>query len=264
MFRCLFSAILIFSFPLVSYSQPTEEKDSGWRIAPQEINIEAGTDRRLQLLDDLAQELHGAEWSVNEPDLAEIREEDGRVVAHAKAAGTVRVCATRGQEKRYRDIRIFDPNQPLPPGTTRFGVQPIGRQVGDIAAVPTPDGPNMFSLEQTSSGSTYLRAVAEDGIQIWAWLMPEKTRDVELVCGDWLGGALISANRGDSYTLYTVAGDGKLRWQHTLPGIRKAHAYNLEHLVHVLSQSQDGKVTKLTGFDGTTGAQVRAHHSAVF
>jgi hypothetical protein len=40
--------------------------------------------------------------------------------------------------------------------------------------------------------------------------MPEKTHDVDLVCGDWLGGALVSANRSDSYTLYTVGNDGKL------------------------------------------------------
>jgi outer membrane protein assembly factor BamB len=113
----------------------------------------------------------------------------------------------------------------------------------------------VFSLEQTASGSTYLRAVRNDGIQVWTWLMPENTHDVELVCGDWLGGALISANHGNSYTLYTVGGDGKLRWQHTLDGVRKGHAYNLKHLVHVLSQCREGLVTKVTGIDEVTGAQ---------
>ena len=83
--------------------------------------------------------------------------------------------------------------------------------------------------------------------------MPEKTHDVELVSGDWLGGALISANRGDSYTLYAVGKDGKLRWQHTLAGVRKGLAFNLEHTVNVLSQSADGLVTKVTGLDEVTG-----------
>jgi hypothetical protein len=46
-----------------------------------------------------------------------------------------------------------------------------------------------------------------------------------------------------------------LRWQYTLPGIRKGHAYNLEHLVHVLSQSPDGTVTTITGLDEVTGAR---------
>ncbi|HLM98705.1 MAG TPA: hypothetical protein VK335_05460 [Bryobacteraceae bacterium] len=92
-------------------------------------------------------------------------------------------------------------------------------------------------------------------MQAWSWQVPEKTRNVELVCGDWLGGALISANRGDSYTLYTVGNDGKLRWQHTLAGNRKAHAYNLQHLVHVLTQSPDGLVTTVTGLEEVTGEQ---------
>jgi outer membrane protein assembly factor BamB len=55
--------------------------------------------------------------------------------------------------------------------------------------------------------------------------------------------------------LYTVGGDGKLRWKQTLPGIRKGHAYNLEHLVHVLSQSADGAVTTVAGFDELTGVK---------
>ena len=38
----------------------------------------------------------------------------------------------------------------------------------------------------------------EDGIQSWAWLLPEDTRDVDLVCGDFFGGALISATRAES------------------------------------------------------------------
>lgn len=41
-------------------------------------NIQIGEDRPLQLLDDSAQELHGAIWSVDNPENAEIREEDGR------------------------------------------------------------------------------------------------------------------------------------------------------------------------------------------
>ncbi|MGB8522918.1 MAG: hypothetical protein WCD43_08130 [Candidatus Acidiferrales bacterium] len=50
-------------------------------------------------------------------------------------------------------------------------------------------------------GSTYLRD--------WAWLMPEKTYDVELVCGDWLGGAEISGNRKDTSADLAVFDEGQ-------------------------------------------------------
>ncbi|HLX84788.1 MAG TPA: hypothetical protein VKR59_12875 [Terriglobales bacterium] len=194
-------------------------------------------------------------WSLDDPEKAELHEENGRVVLRAKTPGVVRVTAALGGEMRFREITIWPADEPLPPGTSKWGTEPIGREVKDLPAVPSQDAPTIYSLEQTPTGNTYLRAFEDDGIQVWSWRMPEQTRDVELVCGDWLAGALISANRADSYTLYTVAKDGKLRWQYTLPGIRKGVAYTLNHLIHVISQSKDGTHTTITGLDEVTGAR---------
>ena len=249
-------ATLALSFLALSSMPLTAQEDTGWRISPERINMAVGADRPLQLLDDAAQELSGAVWSVDKPDLAEIRQEDGRAVLHAKADGIVRVTATLGSDARVSDITIWPGEAAMPLGTTRWGTHSLGRDIRDLAAVPTGDGPNHFSLEQTAGGRTYLRGITDEGIQVWGWLLPEKTQDVELVCGDWLGGALISANHAGSFTLYTVDKDGKLRWQRTLDGLRKGHAYNLEHLVHILSQSRDGSVTKLTGLNEVSGEQM--------
>ena len=252
--RYVRKVVLISSFIAILFSQVTGGEESGWRISPERINIQVGDDRPLQLLDDLAQELHGAEWSVSDPSLAEVREENGRLVVHAKATGTVRVGAAMGLEKRSRDIKIWAAAGPIPEGTTTWGTHSIGRDVGDLPAVPTADGPGLYSLEQTASGSTYLRAFTNDGVQVWSWLMPEQNHDVDLVCGDWMGGALISANHKNSYTLYTVGKDGQLRWKRTLAGTRKGIAYNLEHLIHVLSRSTDHTLSEITGLDQETGA----------
>ena len=229
------------------------QEESGWRISPEKINIQMEGDRPLQLLDDSAQELHGATWAVDNPALAEIRDDDGFVVLRPKAIGTVVVTATLGDETRTREIHIWSALRPLPPGTTKWGLHPIGREIGDLPAVPTSDGPDTYSLEQTPKGDTYLRADRNDGIQVWTWKMPEQTQDVELVCGDWTGGALISADHANAFTLYTVGKDGKLRWQYTIEGVRKSHAYNLQHLVHIVSQSVDGTVTTLTALDEMSG-----------
>lgn len=48
--------------------------------------------------------------------------------------------------------------------------------------------------------------------------------------------------------------NGQLRWKHTFSGIRKGHAYNLQHLVHIVAQSANGTVTTLTGLDEESGA----------
>ena len=235
-------------FPL----RVSAQDNSSWRISPEKINIQVGQDRSLQLLDDLAQELHDAVWSIDDSTVAEIREEDGRAVVHAKAIGTVRVSATLRQQTRSTEIKIWPEAQPLPAGTTNWAVNPIGREIGDLPAVPNGDGPHLYSLEQTANGSTYLRAGDEDGIQMWTWLMPEKTLDVELVCGDWLGGALVSANRADSFTVYAVGKDGNVRWQETIPGLRKGHTLQ-SGLVYLLSQSADGTASQVTVLDELSG-----------
>jgi len=101
-----------------------------------------GDDRRIQLLDDLAQELHDATWAVDYPSFAEIHEEEGHVVLHALAEGTVRVSATIGQQTRYREIKIWPQFEALPVGTTKWGVHPIGREIRDLPAFPTGSGPH--------------------------------------------------------------------------------------------------------------------------
>jgi hypothetical protein len=247
---------LVFVSGLVALLAPCSrgQEQTEWQIAPEKINIHAGSPRILQILDNRAQELHGALWSVDKPELAEIREEDGRAAVDAKAAGMIRVSASLGSETRTAEIRIWPADQPLPQGTTMWAMHPIGREIGDIPAVPGPGSVTMFSLEQTAEGSTYLRGAREDGIQEWAWLMPEKTRNAELICGDWLGGALVGANRADSFTLYVVSNEGKLRWRRSFTGKRTAHAYNLDHLLHIVTESGDGTAA-VTGVDGRTGEQ---------
>jgi hypothetical protein len=250
--------VTLFPFRLIA------QDGSNWRISPEKINIQVGQDRRLQLLDDSAQELHETVWSIDDFTLAEVREADGRAVLHAKGIGIVRVSATVGDQTKSSEIRIWPEAEPLPPGTTNWAVHPIGREIGDLPAVPTGDGPHMYSLEQTANGSSYLRADADDGIQVWAWLMPEKTADVELVCGDWLGGALVSANRADSFTIYAVAKDGQVRWQETIPGLRKGHTLQ-SRLVYLLSQSADGtasRVQPLMNSPETTNSISSLHHPA--
>jgi hypothetical protein len=243
--RSLLYGVLI----AASLSQGYPSQSVDWRISPEKINISVGDERTLQALDNTAQELSGVEWSINDPSLATVSEQDGRITLVAMKAGVVRVTAVLQGQRRYLDVLIWADQSSLPPGGTHWGMHSIGRDINDIAAVPTGDGPNMLSLEQTSRGDTYLRGTREDGIQIWAWHLQEQTRDVELICGDWLGGALIGANRASDFTLYTVGSNGRTRWKYTLPGSRKAHAYTLDHVVYILSQTKDGTSTLVTAID---------------
>ncbi len=258
MLRLWRSAVLILSLviaPSLSLWGQTEEKeDSGWRIEPEKINIQVGDDRPLQLLDDSLQELNDATWSVDNPELATIQEEGGRQVLHAAKVGTVVVSAFWHGETRTRQIKIWSPVAPLPIGTNRWSTHDFGgRDIGDIPAVPTEDGPNMYSVDELPNGSIYVRAILENGIQAWAYLLPEKTQKVELICTDWIGGVLLSANHEESYTLYAVGKDGELRWQRTMNGVRKGLADSTDHLIHVVNQSVDGSTVTVIGIDEKLG-----------
>jgi len=228
--------------------------DPDWRIAPVQINVQVGEDRPLQLLNDTAQELKGAEWSVDDSKLGELEEIDSHQVLHTKAIGTLHVTAILQGQVRSREIKIWPADQRLPEGIAKWSMQDLDHEIKQLAAVPSPDGPNMYSLEQTDTGNTYLRAYTEEGFQLWAWHIPDETREVELVCGDWLGGALISVNRMDSYTLYAVGNDGKLRWQRKVDGLRKGFTINTDSQLYLLTQSVDGTAANLTSISDVSGA----------
>ena len=106
-------------------SRPQEQVE--WRIAQEKINIQAGSTRILRVLDSRAQELHGALWSVDKPELAGIREVGGRAAVDAKAAGTIRVSASLAGAIKTAEIRIWPADQPIPPGTTAWGIHPIAK-----------------------------------------------------------------------------------------------------------------------------------------
>lgn len=228
--------------------------NSGWHISPVQINIKVHELRPLQLLDENAVELHSEKWYVDNPELADIQNtEDGKIALWPKAEGVVRVMAVVGGVTETREVKIWPAEANLF-GETSWSVQPLGRALESLPAVPTADGADMFALEQDSKGS-YVRALTHNGMQVWLWTLPEATQKVAFVCSDNLGGIIVSAAHGDSYTLYVVGNDGKLRWRHSFAGIRKGHALNYEGLLHVVNQSLDGTVATVSAWDEAKGVE---------
>jgi hypothetical protein len=145
-------------------ASPPESVDLRWRISPEKINVRVDENRELQVLDDSAQELSGAIWSIDDPSIAELTQHGDHVFVRTLAPGTVHVKAVLDGEIRSREIRIWNK---VPQGKSHWALHPIGREVGDIPAVPTGEGPAYYSLEQTERGDTYLRADNIEGVQLW-------------------------------------------------------------------------------------------------
>lgn len=248
------SAPLIFLLALAAPLPFAAQENSGWHISPTLINLQLGEEQPLQLLNARGNELPSSDWSVDSPELAEIKVESGHAVLYPKAEGMVHVVASLDGTAFSAQIKIW----PAAPGMRIAGphwaVPSIGHELAVLQAAPTFDGPDLFTLDRNDRG-IYVRAFTNRGLQMWIWILPESAGDVELVCSENMGGAIVTVTRSDSYTLYVVGNDGKLRWRHQFEGVRKGFALNAGNLVHLLNQTVDGTSATVIGLDGSTGIE---------
>ena len=178
----------------------------------------------------------------------------GHALLYPKAEGVLHVVASLDGAAFTAQIKIW----PTAPGMTIVGphwaVPSTGHELAVLQAAPTVDGPDLFTLDRNDKG-IYVRAFTNRGLQMWMWTLPESGGDVELVCGDNTGGAVVTVTRSDSYTLYVVGKDGKLGWQHKFEGIRKGYAVNARNLLHLVNQSVDGTSATISAWDGSAGIE---------
>ncbi|HVN18014.1 MAG TPA: hypothetical protein VMU05_04555 [Dongiaceae bacterium] len=239
---------LALAMPLPTRSQD----DPGWHISPTEMNLFVGERRPMQLLDGQGNEFHTDNWSVDSPDLARITMEDGHAVLYATAAGVVTVIASLKGTTRTQEIRIWERGAKF--RGVQWKVPPIAHETEVLQAVPTADGPDLFSLDQGQQ-ATYVRGFTHEGLQLWIWKLPETASKVEFVCGDDLGGAILAVIHSDSYSLYVVSQDGKTLWNRKFEGIRKGHALNASNVLHLINQALDGTWATILAINGATGAE---------
>ncbi len=226
-----------------------------WHISPTQISLLRGETASLEILDNAANALHGAAWHLDNPSLAEITsEQNGDVTLTAKAEGTVRVTATLAGEVRQAEIKIW-PGESLPRGTVKWTIVPLGRNTGMVPAVPTEESDiDIYSVDQDGQ-HTYIRGFSATGMQRSLIKLPESTSKVEIVCGDNLGGVIVASIHADSYMVYSVSGDSKIRWQQSFQGVWRGHALSAEGILHLLTQSANGFEATITALDEATGQQ---------
>jgi hypothetical protein len=242
--------LLVLSIPV----QLAAKNDSVWHISPMLLNIQPGEGQPLQILDSQGNELHSDSWSVDNSELAEIKQESGHAVLYSKAAGVVHVVAMVEGAALTEEIKIWPEAPRMAIAGAHWAVPSTGRELAAFQAAPTSDGPDLFTLDRNDKG-VYVRAFTNRGLQMWMWALPETADNVEFLCGDNAGGAVVTVTRPDSYTLYVVGKDGKLSWLHKFDGVRKGYALNASNLFHLLTSSVDGTSVTLSAWDGGTGAE---------
>jgi hypothetical protein len=230
------------------------QESLGLHISPMLINVEVGEEQPLQVLDAKGKELTSSGWSVDSSELAEIRHESGQIVLFPKSAGVVHVSTSIEGTTLTAEIKIWSLEPRMRIAGPHWVVPSTGNELAALQAAPTADGPDLFTLDQNDKG-TYVRAFTNRGLQMWMSSLPEAGGKAELVCGDNMGGAVLTVTRPHAYSLYVVGKDGELKWHHTFEGVRKGYALNAGNLIHLLNQSVDGTSVELSAWDGSSGVE---------
>jgi hypothetical protein len=145
----------------------SSEKQPTLFVSPAEVGMLVNGQQSFTLFDISGHNVTSkATWSLSNSDVADlvagpaptiVAKEDGTVTLRADVAGET----SEARIKVYRDKMPMGAvlwREPKIPGYT-------AKQI--VQAVPTANGPDLYSVEKNADGSTLVRAVHSDGRQMW-------------------------------------------------------------------------------------------------
>jgi len=108
-----------------------------------------------------------AEWSLSNSYVADLASSDEPTVT-AKAPGTVTLRARVGMEESFSELKVYEGTS-FPMGTILWQAPKIpGFSAKKMTqAVPTANGPDLYTVETNDAGDTLVRAFLADGRQLW-------------------------------------------------------------------------------------------------
>jgi hypothetical protein len=146
--------------------------DSEWlRVTPDMVGALVGDSHLLRLVDEKAHPITDAHWSIDNSTVAEITPGPDATVSF-RAPGSARVTAEWQNRRAYAQIIVY-PGVSLPVGTHKWSVKELpGFATAKITpAVPSAGGPDIFASEVDGCGRTVVRAILEDGRELWRSLV---------------------------------------------------------------------------------------------
>jgi outer membrane protein assembly factor BamB len=223
------------------------------RIVPEDVNMIQG-EHVFQLLNSHGAEIPADDWFVSDPNLAEIKMRDGRPVVVAKAGGNFTVTATVSGQSAIAHVNVLDSFEELQRHVHWF-FSPFNGSFRNVlhAWAPDPDGANYF-YEDSDSSHSLIRAIREDGIQLWAWPAAGSPEIPALICGNMANGVLLSLGKVTDRVLVMLDGNGKEMWRHAVPGFSSIKTFTLEGSLFIAEDNPAHTSSTVIGLDAATGA----------
>lgn len=209
---------------------PTPPPPSSLQITPSSVTMIVGETRQFTVIDNNGHPRSDATWSLSDEGLATITSDNSPMLT-AIAPGNLTLTASVQGVTAQAQISILEVGTVLDPGTPYWSVSStpgfIPTQIAQ--AVPTEEGPDLYSVETSSDGkTTLLHALTADGRQLWQSQLPALTNKS---VPDGSGGLLVTEHttcdpgQTDPMTVADIdAKTGKPLWQVKASGIQRGQS----------------------------------------
>ncbi len=162
------------------------------QITPASINILVGGTQQFTAVDNLGRPRSDAAWTVSNTNVATITP-DSSPILRAIAPGQVTLTANTGSASAQVQVTI-SPGGPVATGTVLWSAPlvPGYSPLQMVQAMPSPTGPNVYSIQSTNNGlQTLVQAFTADGQQMWQTILPTVNTNS---MADGFGGLIVTEN----------------------------------------------------------------------
>jgi hypothetical protein len=129
--RPLFCAMMMTTMMTIAGCVPIAAQVPSSVIEPSHASLVVGNSQAFQLLDREGQEIDAGQWSVSDPEIADLENDGAHVILTAKASGHVVLRSADGAEAAV-DVVSEDVPEGWPPAQAHWTLRPID---GEFASV---------------------------------------------------------------------------------------------------------------------------------
>jgi hypothetical protein len=236
-------------------------------ITPRNANMLVGATQQFTAVDELGRPRTDATWTISDSSLVTITT-DSPPILTAVAVGQLTLTANVGSASAQVPVRIL-PGESLPVGTTRWSLPSSdGFTATSVVRAQRVDGaPDLYAIETNSSGAAHIRALTEDGRQLWSAQFPNSTGGQVTVAaaGDNYGGLIINLGfptafpAGNEEYIDLDPQTGTQLWSYSATGISGTNAVGTDGTIYVWQEAD----ALATGINPVTQTPPMAHLVAI-
>ncbi len=188
------------------------------QVTPPNANMLVGGTQAFTAVDDRGVGRPDATWTVSDSTIASFVSGSPNTLM-ADAVGQVTLTATVGGVSAQTTVTVLSGTS-LPVGTVLWSAPPVANFTTQniIQAVPTADGPDLYSVDTDPSGDLVVRAFKSDGEQMWTASPGLGYLAASGALGDNNGGIVVWTynSAAESITDFDPQ-TGNQKWQYSLP-----------------------------------------------